>query len=258
MKTSSAGLARHLTMSKARDPLQGDSPFDSVSVRYVAATGEVLSASAIVVPEPTAPVGSTNYYATCSPCTGVTVDLAAGTVTFADTPLTATVLSGNPAPATLRGSYRLPDWRPRAGTTMTAAALNACQVTQNLVSASFSDMACLAGTYVGTGIDGQACTVTIDATAQTFRFDDGVKNNTFAFSASGGFTNLATFRSAFTQSATLKRPTNSLEWIELQASPVPAAANLIEVNLRNIQAVGGNLNSVYYRECRVEFDLNGG
>ena len=81
--------------------------------------------------------------------------------------------------------------------------------------------------------------------------------NTFAFSADGGFTNLSTFRSAFVQTAKLSRPGAPLEWIEVLAAPVPAAPNLIKVEMRNVQSVGGTLNSVYQRECRVEFDLGG-
>jgi hypothetical protein len=256
-ETSSSGLARRLSMTQAADPLRGDSPFDSVTVRFVESTGQVLSAAVVIAPDPSAPVGSTNYYATCSPCSGVSVDLAARTIRFDDTPLAATLLSSSAAPATLTGRYRLPDWRPRSGTTKTAAALSACNVTQNLVSAGFPDIACLAGTYVGTGIDGQACIVSIDATAQTFRFDDGVQDNTFAYAASGGFSNLASMRSPFTQSARMSRPNVPLESIELQVSPVAANARLLQVDLRNIHAIGGTLNSVYYRSCRLEFDLGG-
>jgi len=255
-ENTSFGMGRRLAMSQASDPSKGDSPFDSVSVRYVLATGQVLSASVIVVPEPTAPVGSTNYYATCSPCTGVTVDVAAGTVTFDDTALTATSLSGNPAQARLKGTYRLPDWRPRAGTTVTAAALAACKVKGNAINASIADVACLAGTYVGTGIDGNACTLTLDATAQRFRFTDSVKDNTFDYTVSGGFSNLSSFSSALLQSATISRPGVPLEWIDLGVAPVASAPGQIKVVMKNFHGVGGTTSTLYYRECRIDFDTN--
>jgi hypothetical protein len=254
MENSSSGPARVLAMRRSADPLRGDAGVDQVGLRFVAATGAVLSASVALVPDPSQPIGTANYVATCGPCTGVSVDLAAGTVTFAGTPLLATQLSGSAAPATLTGTYRLPDYRPRAGTSITAAALAACSVNSVAVSAAFSDMSCLAGTYVGTGIDGQTCTVQIDASAQSFRFDDGVRDNTFAYAVSGGFSNLSTFRSPFTQSAQMTRPNVPLEWISVQSSPVPGFADLIKVNLQNMQAVGGTLNSVYARDCRIEFD----
>lgn len=254
MENSSAGPARVLAMRRSADPLRGDAGVDQVGLRFVAATGAVLSASVALVPDPSQPIGSASYAATCTPCTGVSVDLAAGTVTFAGTPLVATQLSGNAAPATLTGTYRLPDYRPRAGTTVTAAALAACSVNSVAVSAAFSDMSCLAGTYVGTGVDGQACTVQIDASAQSFRFDDGTRNNTFSFAVSGGFSNLSTFRSAFTQLAQLTRPGVPLEWISLQSSPVAGFPDLLQVNLQNAQAVGGTLRWVYVSDCRIEFD----
>ncbi|MCK6423969.1 MAG: hypothetical protein L6Q75_02620 [Burkholderiaceae bacterium] len=253
-ETSSFGAARHLSMARSANPLQGDAGQDIVGVRYVAATGVVLSASVALVPDPSQPVGTANYVATCGPCSGVTVDTTAGTVTFTDTPLTATLLSGSQQPATLSGSYRIPDWRPRAGTTVTAAGLAGCSIGANAIGATFGDIGCLAGTYVGTGIDGQACTVTIDSSAQTFRFDDGVKTNTFSFSSASGFTNLSTFRSAFVQSATLSRAIGSLESISLSAAPSAAVPEVTVVDLSNVQREGGTLNSVYNQACRIEFD----
>jgi hypothetical protein len=257
LENSSSGAARRLSMVRSADPLRGDAGVDQVGVRFVAATGAVLSASVALVPDPTQPTGSANYVATCGPCTGISVDLAAGTVTFADTPLVATVLSGSAAPATLNGTYRIPDYRARSGTTLTGAALAACSVNVNAVSATFADIGCLVGAYVGTGIDGQSCRVEIDAGAKTFRFDDGVRNDTFAFSESGGYTNLGTFRNAFTQTAQLSRPNAPLQTISVQASPVAAFPNVTVVDLRAVQAVGGNLNSVYNRQCRLEFDRTG-
>jgi hypothetical protein len=253
-ENTSFGPGRNLRMARSANPLQGNAGQDIVGVRYVAATGQVLTASVALVPDPTQPVGSANSAWTCGPCTGVTVDLVAGTVSFADTPLTATALSGTQQPATLSGTYRLPDWRPRAGTTVSSSTLAACVLASNAAAATFGDIGCLNGTYVGTGIEGQACTVQIDTTAMTFRFDDGVKNNTFGFSSGGGFTNLGTFRSAFTQSATLSRPGVPLENISFQSSPVAAAPDFIAVDLRNIQSEGGTLNAVYSRSCRIEFD----
>lgn len=254
MVNTSAGPARSLAMRRSTDPLHGDAGIDQINVRFVATTGVVLSASVALVPDPTQPVGTASYAATCAPCSGITVDLAAGTVSFAATALQATALSGNAAAATLNGSYTLPDYRPRAGTTATAAALAACSVNSVAVSAAFSDMACLAGTYVGTGVDGQACTVQIDATAQSFRFDDGIRNNSFGYTVSGGFSNLSTFRSAFTQSAQMTQPNVPLEWISLQATPVAGFSQLIQVDLQTMQAVGGTQNAAYKRDCRIEFD----
>jgi hypothetical protein len=256
-EATSFGAGRRLAMSQASDPLRGDAPFDSVSVRYVVATGQVLSASVIVVPEPTAPVGSTNYYATCSPCTGVTVDVAAGTVSFADTALTATALSGNAAPARASGTYRLPDWRPRAGTTVQAADVAACRITANAINSVMSDIACLAGTYVGTGIDGGACSITIDVVAQRFRFVDSEKDHSFDFAVSGGFSNLGSFRSAFVQSATISRPGVPLETISLSVAPVAAALGQYKVVMNNIHGVAATTRTLYNRECRVDFDTNG-
>jgi hypothetical protein len=241
-------------MARSANPLRGDAGQDIVGVRFVAATGQVLSASVALIPDPTQPIGTANYVFTCTACTGVTVDLVAGTVTFVDTPLTPTALSGTRQSATLSGTYRLPDWRPRSGTTVSSSALAVCVLASNSTGATFASIGCLNGTYVGTGIEGQACTVQIDTTAQTFRFDDGVKANTFGFSSGGGFTNLSTFRSAFTQSAQLSRPGVPLETISFQASPVAAASDVIAVDLRNMQAEGGTLNSVYSRSCRIEFD----
>lgn len=253
-ENTSFGLARKLGMARSANPLQGNAGQDIVGLRYVAATGQVLSASVALVADPTQPVGTANYVFTCTTCTGVTVDLTAGTVSFVDTPLAPTALSGTQQSATISGTYRLPDWRPRAGTTVSSATLAACVLASNATGASFADIGCLNGTYVGTGIEGQACTVQIDTTAQTFRFDDGVKNNTFGFSSGGGFTNLGTFRSAFTQSATLSRPGVPLENISFQSSPVAAAPDVIAVDLKNLQSEGGTLNAVYSRSCRIEFD----
>jgi hypothetical protein len=253
-ETTSFGPGRNLSMARSANPLQGDAGRDLVGLRFVAATGQVLSASVALVPDPSQPVGSANSAWTCGPCTGITVDLAAGTATFVDTPLAPTALSATQLGATLSGTYRLPDWRPRAGTNVSGAALAACVLASNATGATFGDIGCLNGTYVGTGIDGQACTVQIDTTAQTFRFDDGVKTNTFGFSSGGGYTNLSTFRSAFTQSAQLSRPGVPLETISLQASPVAAAPDFIAVDLSNMQAEGGTLNAVYSRSCRIEFD----
>lgn len=253
-ENTSAGLGRRLAMARSANPLQGAAGQDIVTVRFVAATGQLLSAAVALVPDPTQPVGSASYAATSGPCTGVSVDLAAGTVTFAETPLLPTALSGAQQPATLSGSYRLPDWRPRAGTTLTAAQVAACTVNAQAINASFSDIGCLNGTYVGTGVEGQVCTVQIDTAAQTFRFNDGVKDNTFAFSNSGGFTNLSTFRSSLTQSATLSRPGVRLETISVQLSPSPAVPQITVMDLQNLQSEGGTLNAVYSRQCRVEFD----
>jgi hypothetical protein len=253
-ENTSLGAGRGLSMRRSANPLQGDAGMDSIAVRYVAATGQVLSVAVALIPDPSQPLGTANYAATCGPCNGVTVDTSAGTVTFTDTPLTPTVLSGSQQPATLSGTYNIPDWRPRSGTTVTAAGLAACSVIANATGATFGDMGCLAGTYVGTGIDGQACTVTIDASAQTFRFDDGVKNNTFDFSSSGGFTNLSTFRSAFVQSATLSRSVGALENISLSAAPSAVVQEVTVVDLVNTQNQGGTLNWVYNRTCRIEFD----
>jgi hypothetical protein len=253
-ENTSFGLGRRLSMARSANPLQGGAGQDIVSVRYVAATGQLLTAAVALVPDPTQPVGSANYAATCGPCTGVSVDLAAGTITFNDTPLLPTALSGSQQPATLSGTYRLPDWRPRAGTTPTAAQVAACAVNANAINATFSDIGCLNGTYVGTGIDGQACTVKVDTTAQTFRFNDGVKDNTFAFNISGGFSNLSTYRSAFTQGATISRPGVPLETISVQLSPQAVVPQITVVELQNLQSEGGTLNSVYYRQCRIEFD----
>lgn len=253
-ETSAFGAARNLRMARSADPLQGDAGQDSVGVRYVASTGQVLSASVALVPDPSQPLGTANYVLTCGPCTGVTVDSSAGTVTFTDTPLTPTLLSGSQQPATLNGSYRIPDWRPRAGTTVTAAALAACSITANATGATFADIGCLDGTYVGTGIDGQACTVTIDGSTQTFRFDDGVKTNTFGFGSVSGFTNLSTFKSAFVQSATLSRPGTPLENISLSVAPSAAIPEVTVVDLKNEQYQGGTLRYVYTRSCRIEFD----
>ncbi len=253
-ENTSFGLARNLGMARSANPLQGAAGQDIVGVRFVAATGQVISVSMALIPDPTQPVGTANHVATCSSCSGVSVDLAAGTVSFTDTTLTPTVLSGAQQPATLNGSFRLPDWRPRAGTTVAAATLAACRVTPNATSAGFGDIACLNGTYVGTGIEGQACTLQIDTAAQTFRFDDGVKSHSFGFSSAGGFTNLATFRSAFTQSATLSRPGVPLETLALQATPDAVVPQVTVVTLRSQLAEGGTLNTVYSRSCRIEFD----
>jgi len=253
-ENTSFGLGRRLSMARSANPLQGNAGQDIVTVRFVADTGQVLSAAVALVPDPTQPTGTANYAATCSPCTGVSVNVAAGTVTFTDTPLAATVLSGAQQAATLNGSYRLPDWRPRTGTTLTAAQVAACVISAKAINATFSDIGCLNGTYVGTGIDGQACTVQVDTTAQTFRFIDGVKNNTFAFSTSGGFTNMATYRTTLTQGATLSRPGVPLETISVQLSPQPVVPQVTVVELQNLQSEGGTLNSVYYRQCRIEFD----
>jgi hypothetical protein len=253
-ENTSFGPGRNLSMARSANPLQGNAGQDIVGVRFVAATGQVLSVSVALVPDPTQPVGTANYVLSCSSCTGVTVDLAAGTVSFVDTPLTPTVLSGTQQSATLSGTYRLPDWRPRTGTTVSSATLAACVLASNATAATIGDIGCLDGTYVGTGTEGQACTVQIDTTAQTFRFDDGVKNNSFGFSSGGGYTNLSTFHSAFTQSATLSRPGVPLETISMQASPVAAAPDFIVVDLLNMQAEGGTLNAVYSRSCRIEFD----
>lgn len=253
-EATSLGAGRSLSVQQAVNPLQGDSAFDSVTVRFVAATGQVLSAAVVVVPDPTLPLGGRNYYASCSPCSGVTVDLAGGSVSFAGTALTATMLSGSSAAATLNGSLRLPDYRPRSGTTVTAAALAACSVTPNLTAATFADIGCLAGTYVGTGTEGQACTVTVDATAQRFRFDDGVKTVSHGFSSGGGFTNMVAMRTSLTQLAKMSNPSNPLESIDVQASPVAGFANLVKLDLQAIQLQGGTLSSVYERKCRIEFD----
>lgn len=253
-ETTSFGAGRKLSMRRSANPLQGNAGLDSVSVRYVAATGQLLSVAVALVPDPSQPLGTANYVATCGPCTGVAVDTTAGTVTFTDTPLTATILSGSQQPATLSGSYRIPDWRPRAGTTVTAAGLAGCSINSNALSATFGDIGCLAGTYVGTGIDGQACTVTLNSSAQTMRFNDGVKDNTFNFSSGSGFTNLSTFKSAFVQSATLSRAIGSLESISVSAAPSAAVPEVTVVDLSNVQHEGGTLNSVYSQACRIEFD----
>ncbi|MDP2095458.1 MAG: hypothetical protein Q8K50_16460, partial [Hydrogenophaga sp.] len=257
IETTSFGSGRKLAMRQATDPLNGASSFDSVSVRYVAATGQVLSASVIVVPEPTAPVGSTNYYAVCElpACNGITVDASAGTVTFADTELKATVLSGNPATARISGTFSLPDWRPRAGTTVTAAQLSACKVKANAYNAEMSDIACLAGTYVGTDIDGAACTVTIDTAANTFRFKDGVKDNTFALTVSGGYNNLSSYYSSLIQSASMSKPGVPLETISLDVAPL--GTGQLKVIAKNIHGVGGTTNTLYYRQCRLDFETSG-
>ena len=257
IENTSFGSGRKLVMSQATDPLNGASSFDSVSVRYVAATGQVLSASAIVVPEPTAPVGSTNYYAVCElpACSGITVDASAGTVTFADTELKATVLSGNQATARISGTFRLPDWRPRAGTTVTAAQLAACKVVGKAINAEMSDIACLAGTYVGTDIDGAACTVTIDTAANTFRFKDSVKDNTFALTVSGGYNNLSSYYNSLLQSATMSKPGVPLETIGLDVAPF--GTGQLKVIARNFHGVGGTTNTLYYRQCRLDFDTSG-
>ncbi len=254
-ENTSFGLGRQLSMARSANPLQGNAGQDIISVRYVAATGQVLTVGVLLIPDPTQPVGSANSAWSCGPCTGVTVDVAAGTVSFSDTAVTPTALSGTREPATLSGSYRLPDWRPRAGTTVSASAVAACVLGNNATAANFGEIGCLNGTYVGTGIEGQACTVQIDTTAQTFRFDDGVKNNTFGFSSGGGFTNLSTFRSAFTQLATLSRPGVPLENISIQASPSAVVPDITTVELKNVQYEGGTLNYVYSRSCRIEFDL---
>jgi hypothetical protein len=254
---TSLGAGRRLAMSQASDPLRGDAPFDSVSVRFVAATGQVLSAAVIVVPEPTAPVGSTNYYATCAPCDGVTVDVAAGTVSFSDTALAATVLSGNPASARVSGTYRLPDWRPREGTTVRAADVAACRVTPNAINSVMSDIACLAGTYVGTGIDGGSCSLTIDVTAQRFRFVDSEKDHSFDFTVSGGFSNLGSFSSSLLQSTSISRPGVPLETISLTVAPVAAAPGQYKVVMKNFHGVAATTQTLYDRECRVDFDTSG-
>ncbi|MFG5407707.1 hypothetical protein ABXN37_05815 [Piscinibacter sakaiensis] len=253
LTSTNAGPARSLQLVRSTDPLKGDAPFDSVTVRLVPATGELLSVGVALVADASLPLSGRNYFATCAPCTGVVYDRVAGTVRFDATPLTATALSGSPLPATLSGSVRLPDWRPRSGTTMTAAALGACSLTSAPGSASFEQLACLAGTYVGTGLAGQDCRVTIDAASRSVRFDDGVNDKTFAFASAGGFTNLSTFRSSFTQSAKITNPSNALESIEWQATPSPVTAGVTQVDLRNIQAVGGSTSMVYNRSCRLEF-----
>lgn len=257
IENTSFGSGRKLVMSQATDPLNGASSFDSVSVRYVAATGQVLSASAIVVPEPTAPVGSTNYYAVCElpACNGITVDASAGTVTFADTELKATVLSGNQATARVSGTFSLPDWRPRAGTTVTAAQLAACKVVGKAINAEMSDIACLAGTYVGTDIDGAACTVTIDTAANTFRFKDSVKDNTFALTVSGGYNNLSSYYNSLLQSATMSKPGVPLETISLDVAPL--STGQLKVIAKNFHGVAGTTNTLYYRQCRLDFDTSG-
>lgn len=259
VENTSFGSGRKLVMSQATDPLNGASSFDSVSVRYVASTGVVLSASAIVVPEPTAPVGSKNYYAVCEypACSGITVDATAGTVTFADTELKATILSGNSAAARISGTLGLPDWSSRAGTTVTAAQLSACKVKANAFNAEVSDIACLAGTYVGTDIDGATCTVNIDTTAKSFRFKDSVKDNTFALTVSGGYNNLSSYSSSFLQSATMSRPGVPLETISLEVSPDAVATGRIKVIAKNFHGVAGTTNTLYYRQCRLDFDASG-
>ncbi|MDP3425640.1 MAG: hypothetical protein Q8S32_18005 [Burkholderiaceae bacterium] len=259
VENTSSGSGRKLVMSQATDPLNGASSFDSVSVRYVASTGVVLSASAIVVPEPTAPLGSKNYYAVCEypACSGITVDASAGTVTFADTELKATILSGNSAAARISGTFGLPDWSPRDGTTVTAAQLSACKVKQNLFNAEMIDIACLAGTYVGTDIDGAACTVTIDTIANSFRFKDSAKDNTFALTVSGGYNNLSSYSSSFLQSATMSKPSVPLETISLEVSPDPVAAGRIKVIARNSHGVAATTNTLYNRQCRLDFDSSG-
>lgn len=256
-EATSLGAGKRLGMLQASDPRRGDSPFDSVTVRFVQATGQVLSVAVTVVPEPTAPVGSTNYYASCSPCTGVVVDTAAGTVSFTETALVATVLSGNPAPARVSGSYRLPDWRPRAGTTVGAADVAACAITANAINSVMSDIACMAGTYVGTDQDGEACSLTVDVVAQRLRFTDSVKDNTFDFTVSGGFSNLSSFRSAFVQSATISRPGVPLETISLSVSPVAAAPGQFKVLMKNLHGVAATTQTLYERECRLDFDTGG-
>jgi hypothetical protein len=257
IENTSFGSGRKLAMSQATDPLNGASSFDSVSVRYVAATGQVLSASAIVVPEPTAPVGSTNYYAVCElpACSGITVDASAGTVTFANTELKATVLSGNQATARISGTFRLPDWRPRAGTTVTAAQLAACKVVGKAINAEMSDIACLAGTYVGTDMDGAACTVTIDTAANTFRFKDSVKDNTFALTVSGGYNNLGSYYNSLIQSASMSKPGVPLETISLDVAPL--GTGQLKVIAKNFHGVAGTTNTLYYRQCRLDFDTSG-
>jgi len=259
VENTSFGLGRKLSMSQATDPLNGASSFDGVSVRYVAATGQVLSASAIVVPEPTAPVGSTNYYAVCElpACNGITVDVSAGTVTFVDTELKATVLSGNQAVARISGTFRLPDWRARAGTTVTGAQLAACNVPNKAINAEMSDIACLAGTYIGTGIDGGVCTVTIDTTAQRFRFTDSVKDNTFDFAVTSGYSNLGTYSSSFLQTATMSRPGVPLETINLTVSPVALIPGQFKVIVSNFHGVAATTNTLYYRQCRLDVDTSG-
>ncbi len=257
IENTTFGSARKLAMSQATDPLNGASSFDNVSVKYVVETGKVLSASVIVVPEPTAPVGSKNYYAVCEldACAGITVDASAGTVTFANTVLTATVLSGNSATAQISGTLKMPDWRPRTGTTVTAAQLSACKVQAKSFNAEMADIACLAGTYVGTDIDGAACTVTIDTTAQTFAYKDGVKDNRFSLSVSNGYNNLSSYYSTFLQSATMSKPGVPLETIALEVAPLSTGP--LKVIAKNIHGVGGSTNTLYYRQCRLDFDTSG-
>jgi hypothetical protein len=253
-ENSSLGLLRNLKVVRSADPLNGQAALDTLTVRYVVATGAVVSVATALLPEPSQPIGTATYAATCAPCSGVSVDLAAGTVSFNQTTLAATVLSGSPAAATLNGTLKLPDYRPRAGTTLTAAALAACSINSVPVSAQFSDLTCLAGTYVGTGVNGQACTVKVDNTAQRFTFDNGVKNSSFDFALSGGFTNLSTFRSAFTQSAQISQPSQPLATISVQSSPSPVVSGVYKVDLQNVQAVGGTQTWVYYHPCRIEFN----
>jgi hypothetical protein len=249
----SSGPGRKLSMFKSANPLQGDAGMDSITVNFLNTSGTVISVGALVLPDPSLPLSGKNYAATCSGCNGVTVDLSAGTVTFANTTLTATALSGSPANATLNGTYRLPNYAARSGTTVTAAGLTACAITADAVSATLSNIACMGGTYVGTGVEGQACTVQIDTSAQTFRFDDGVRNNTFTWTSSGGYTNLASYRvGSVTQTASMSRPGTPLETIAVTVTPIANSAGSVKVSMKALHAVGGNMTSLYDRPCTLE------
>jgi hypothetical protein len=244
---------RDFVMRKSSNPLQGNASVDSIGVKFFGTSGVVSSVSVALVPDPSMPLSSNNYAAICTSCNGVTVNLTAGTVTFVNTELTATQLSGSTASAKLNGTYRLPNYSARSGTTVTASGLASCAITSDQLSSTMSNIACLGGTYVGTGIEGQACTMQIDIGAQTFRFDDGVVNKTFTWTSSSGYTNLASYRlGTITQSAGMKNPSVPLETMSVAVSPIPGFTGATKVSLSALHAVGGTMTSNYDRSCTLE------
>jgi hypothetical protein len=255
-ENTSSGLAIRATWRRSSDPLRGDAPIDSVSVRYVAATGEVISGSVALVRDPANTAGGGAYAATCGPCTGITVDPVAGTVGLAATSFTATLLSSSPAAAQVTGQFNVPDYAPRSGSTMTAAAASTCQVTTQVATATMADLACLAGTHVGTGVDGGACTVEVDLAGQRISFDDGTVQRSYTLTASGGFTNLTTFFQSFSRSSavTMSNPADPLETIALTLAPDPVVPEVTKLDMTAMKAIGGTLSAEILRSCRILFD----
>lgn len=253
-QNSSSGLTAKISWNKVYDPSRGDSAQDIVSVQYRLDTGAVVGVALALVRDPMSTASGGAYAATCTSCSGVTVDLGNGEVRFDNTALQATVLSNGKDASSLTGSLKLPNYRPRTGTQRSAAEVAACSVPAKSLGAPFSDIACLAGQWVGTGMTGQSCSLKIDAATSSFAFDDGSIQRSFSYAEVGGYPTLSTFASTLTRSTTLKNANDPLESIAIQLSPDATVSSKTKVLITAMKSIGGTVNNVYHRTCRLDFD----